>query len=99
MPGRSASFKNSGINQVLFILSIITILYWLTGKSLDVYNYAILGALFELLWLPMILSVFIGPIFSIVLFVKDKYNPGSLALYAVVLQIVALYILIFFKSN
>ena len=99
MPDRSASFKNSGINQVLFILSIITILYWLTAKSLNVYNYAFIGAVFELFWLPMIAFVFIGPIFSIILFIRDKYNPGSLALYATVLQIVALYILVFFKSN
>ncbi len=99
MPDRSASFKNSGINKVLFILSIVTILYWLTAKSSNVYNNAFIGAVFELLWLPMIVSVFIGPVFSIILFVKDKYNPGSLAIYATVLQVVALYILIFFKSN
>lgn len=99
MPQRSVPFKNSGINQGLFILSIGTILYWLTAKTINVYNYAFIGALFELLWLPMIASVFIGPVFSIILIVKDKYNPGSLALYAAVLQIVALYILIFFKSN
>lgn len=99
MPDRSAKFKNSGINKLLFILSIITILYWLTAKSLNVYNNAFIGAVFELLWLPMIISVFIGPVFSIILFVKDKYNPGSLAIYATVLQLVALYILIFFKSN
>ena len=99
MSDRPASFKNSGINQVLFILSIITILYWLTAKSLNVYNNAFIGAVFELLWLPMIASAFIGPVFSIILFVKDKYNPGSLILYAAVLQIVTLYILIFFKSN
>lgn len=99
MPDRSASFNNSGINRVLFILSIIAILYWLTAKSSNVYNNAFIGAVFELLWLPMIISVFIGPVFSIILFVKDKYNPGSLALYATVLQAIALYILIFFKSN
>jgi hypothetical protein len=99
MPDRSASFKNSGINKVLFILSIVTILYWLTAKSSNVYNNAFIGAVFELLWLPMIVSVFVGPVFSIILFVKDKYNPGSLAIYATVLQVVALYILIFFKSN
>ena len=99
MPDRSTSFKNSGINKVLFILSIVTILYWLTAKSSNVYNNAFIGAVFELLWLPMIVSVFIGPVFSIILFVKDKYNPGSLAIYATVLQLVALYILIFFKSN
>lgn len=99
MPDRSASFKNSAINQVLFILSIVTILYWLTAKSFNVYNYAFIGAVFELLWLPMMASAFIGPILSLVFFVKDKYNSGSLVLYAAFLQIVAVFILIFFKSN
>lgn len=99
MPDRPVPFKNSGNNKVLFILSIITILYWLTAKSSNVYDNAFIGAVFELFWLPMIISVFIGPVFSIILFVKDKYNPGSLVLYATVLQAIALYILIFFKSN
>lgn len=65
MPDRSASFKNSGINRVLFILSIIAILYWLTAKFSNVYNNAFIGAVFELLWLPMIISVFIGPVFQL----------------------------------
>lgn len=99
MPDRPTSFKNSGINRALFILSIISILYWLTAKSSNVYNNAFIGAVFELLWLPMIAFVFIGPVFSIILFVRDKYNPGSLALYTTVLQILALYILIFFRTN
>ncbi|HEY1060402.1 MAG TPA: hypothetical protein VGE44_01895 [Daejeonella sp.] len=99
MPDRSASSKNSGINKVLFILSIITILSWLTAKFLNAYNDAFIGAVFKLLWLPMTVSVFIGLVFSIILFVKDKYNPGLLAIYATVLLLVALYILIFFKSN
>jgi hypothetical protein len=90
-------FKNSAINKALFVVSIITILYWWTAKSLNVYNYAFLGAIFELLWLLMIAAVFIGPVFSIFLFVRDKYNLRSMALYAFVFQIVALYILIFFK--
>ena len=94
-----ASFKNSGSNKALFILGIITVLYWLAGKSLNIYSTAFLGAVFELLWLPMIAAVFIGPILSIILFVKDKYNLGSLALYAAILQLLALFILIFFKST
>jgi hypothetical protein len=90
-------FKNSAINKALFVVSIITILYWWTAKSLNVYKYAFFGAVFELLWLLMIAAVFIGPVFSIFLFVRDKYNLRSMALYAFVFQIVALYILIFFK--
>jgi hypothetical protein len=99
MRERLASFNNSSINKALFITSIITILYWLTAKSLNVYNYAFLGAIFELLWFFMIAAVFSGPVFSILLFVKDKYNSRSLALYAFVLQVIALYILFFFNNN
>ncbi len=99
MPNKSVSFKNSGINLKLLMLSIITILYWLTAKSLNVYNYSFIGALFELLRLPMLGFVFFGPLISILLFVKDKYRLRSIAIYIAVLQMVALYILILFKSK
>jgi len=95
----SAPFKNSGSNKALFILSIITVLFWLAGKSLNIYSIAFFGAVFELLWLPMIIAVFIGPVLSIILFVKDKYNPKSLAFYTAILQFITLFILIFFERT
>lgn len=98
MRERLTSFKNSAINKALVIVSIITILYWWSAKSLNVYKYAFLGAIFELLWLLMIAAVFIGPVFSILLFVRDKYNARSLVLYAFVFQVLALYLLIFFNN-
>lgn len=93
-----SSFKNSALNKALFSVSIITILYWWTAKSLNVYKYAFLGAIFELLWLVMIAAVFIGPVFSILLFLRDRYNPRSLVLYSFLCQIVALSILLFFNN-
>jgi len=93
-----SSFKNSALNKALFSVSIITILYWWTAKSLNVYKYAFLGAIFELLWLVMIAAVFIGPVFSILLFLRDRYNPRSLVLYSFLCQIVALCILLFFNN-
>jgi predicted membrane-bound mannosyltransferase len=93
-----SSFKNSALNKALFSVSIITILYWWIAKSLNVYNYAFLGAIFELLWLVMIAAVFIGPVFSILLFLRDKYNPRSLVLYSFLCQIIALCILLFFNN-
>ena len=93
-----SSFKNSALNKALFSVSIMTILYWWTAKSLNVYKYAFLGAIFELLWLVMIAAVFIGPVFSILLFLRDRYNPRSLVLYSFLCQIVALCILLFFNN-
>jgi hypothetical protein len=48
MRERLTLFKNSVINKALFIISIITIVYWWSAKSLNVYKYAFLGAIFEL---------------------------------------------------
>lgn len=81
----------------MFISGLIAMLYCFLAKSWNVYNYTIIGAVFELMWLPVMVIVFIGPIFSISLFVKDNYNPRSLALYAAILQLSAMMILIFFK--
>lgn len=95
----SASFKNSSNNKVLIILSIITAIYWQAGNFLNIYSIAFFGAVFELLWLPMIISIFIGPVISIILFVKDKYNLRSLALYSAILLLITFFILIFFQST
>jgi hypothetical protein len=52
MSDSPASFKNSGYNKKLFILSIIIILYWLTAKSLNVYSDAFLGAFLSFYGFP-----------------------------------------------
>jgi hypothetical protein len=98
MRERITSFNNPVTNKALLIVSIITSVYWWSAKSLNVYKYAFLGAIFELLWLLMIAAVFIGPVISILLFVRDKYNARSLVLYAFLFQVVALYMLIFFND-
>ena len=95
MRERLTLFKNSVINKALFIISIITIVYWWSAKSLNVYKYAFLGAIFELLWLPVIAAVFIGPVISSLFFVREKYNARSLVLFAFLFQVVAFYMLIF----
>lgn len=97
MPGHSNSFNRPGINKLMFISGLFALLFCFLTKSWNVYNYSITGAVFELLWLPVMIIVFIGPIFSISLFFKDNYNPRSLALYAAILQLTAMMILIFFK--
>ncbi len=98
MRERLTSFNNPAINKALLIVSIIISVYWWSAKSLNVYKYAFLGAIFELLWLLMIAAVFIGPVISILLFVRDKYNARSLVLYAFLFQVVALCMLIFFND-
>ncbi|KYG77155.1 hypothetical protein [Roseivirga echinicomitans] len=68
--------------KIIFILSILTAIFWCLGQFVDVYYFAVVGAIFEILWLPMIAMLFVLPIFSLVLWAKEKFNPKSLHLYS-----------------
>jgi hypothetical protein len=69
--------------------------YWYFGKTLDVYIKKVLGAISEILWLPMIILLFVLPIVSIGFFVKDKFNIRSFYLYSLLIGVGAILITIF----
>lgn len=86
-----------GINQsrVVFLLSLITFGYWNLGNLLDVYRYAVVGALFEILWLPMIVFLFLLPIFCFFFWMKEKWSVKSLYLYSFLIGISTVFLLVF----
>lgn len=66
----------------VFILSILTSVFWCVGTHVNVYYFAVVGGIFEFLWLPMIVLLFVLPILSFFFFVKEKFNLKSLYLYS-----------------
>ena len=66
----------------MLVISIFVALFWIIGNIADVYHYAFTGAIFELLWLPMLALIVFLPVISIVLLVKDRFNLRSMALYS-----------------
>lgn len=72
--------------------------YWLLGIMLDVYEYPVVGAIFELLWLPMLAALFILPIISLVFLVKTRFNLGSFYLSTIIICILILLLLFYFKA-
>ena len=67
--------------KLLFALSLFVIAFYLIGYIVigDVYRYALVGVIYELLWLPMLLCLVVTPLFSILVFIKNK---GKARLYA-----------------
>ena len=84
-------FKKS---LLLFIVSIIVSLYWFLGQVINVYSYAWLGALFEILSLPMLAGLFILPVFSFVLLMKNNFSPRSLYLYSFIISLVSMLLIV-----
>ena len=89
------AFKNSTLSKILFVLSIIIFVYWFVVQIIDVYRYAAIGAIFEMLWLLMLSGLFVLPVLSLIFLIKEKFNLRSLYLYAIIISATNILLMIF----
>lgn len=90
-------FKNSRTGKIFFILSVIVSGYWWMGQVINVYNSALTGAIFEILWLPFLLILFVLPIISLILLVKEKFDVRSFNIYSIIISVITILFMIFSK--
>ena len=76
-------FKGS---VIVFVLTIIVTLYWYLPLLISVYRFPVIGAIYEILWVFMILGLFALPVISFIFWAKIM--AVSLALSAVLLHMV-----------
>ena len=77
--------KNTLASKIIFSLSLIVFLFWLQGWLINVYKIAIVGAFYEIIWLPVIALTFILPVIILVLWFKEKFDFRSLYFYSLLL--------------
>lgn len=88
------STKQLSLEKPLFIVSMISCLYWTISQNMNVYNYAFAGALYEILWLPMVVLLVGIPFISGYQWYKDKFKMTSWSMYTILLSIVTIIVLI-----
>jgi len=93
----TTTFKNSSLSKIFFTLSIVVLVFWSTGRIIDVYRYPAVGAIFEILWLFMLLILFILPIVALILLIKEKFSFKSLYLYTIIVTALNILMMIFIK--
>ena len=71
--------------------------YWVIDLEAN-YKYAVVGALIEILWLPMILLLFLLPLFCFFFWMKEKWSLKSLFLYSFLIGIATVVGLILYNS-
>ena len=81
------------MKRILFLLSLLSVIYWLVANSINVYQYVIVGALFELTSIPMLIALLVVPILSLYYWYKEKFNLKSLYIFIMVISVVALLLL------
>jgi hypothetical protein len=92
-----ANFKNSTLSKALFILGIFIFAFWLAGKSIDIYHFALVGAIFEFLWLFMLLGLFALPVISLVFLFRGKFSFRSLYLYTFIIAVINILLVFLLK--
>lgn len=94
MRGIGFDFKRSR-EVFITISSFLVLLFWFFGITYNVYEYKVIGAFFEVLWLPMLGLLFVLPIISIVYLKKGKWNLKSLYSICFILNLLSILFIIF----
>lgn len=93
----SNGFQNSKTSKIVFLLSIFIFIYWCLEQIINVYRFALVGAIFELLWLFMLVGLFGLPILCMIYWVKEKFNLRSLYLYSLIITVTTILLRVFFS--
>jgi len=90
MTENTALFANSKKSKTIFLLIVLAGMIWILGKTINIYHFAAVAAIFEILWLPVIASILILTIMSLIYWIKDKFNFRSLNLYSLLLVVIVI---------
>lgn len=94
-----SSTASPGYFSPVMILSanILVALYWVIGNFINVYTFKPAGAVFEILWLPMLLLLFLLPPVSFFYWYKSRFKLNSLYLVSLLISLAALTVIMIKK--
>ncbi len=87
--------KKNKYELALFLLTLITCLFWIFSRSINVYDSKIVGAIFELAFLPMLILFFVMPILLLIQVFKTKTTYKSYS----IISLVIIFITIMYITN
>lgn len=89
-------FINTKTNKIIFLLSIVASVIWVIGRTINVYHFVVVGAIFEMLWLPVMGLIIILTVSSLLFWIKDQFNFRSLNLYSFIIVLMTIIYTIFY---
>ena len=83
---------------ILVCCTLAITAYWAGTLFIkNVYDFALVGAVYEILWLPMLASLVALPVLAFVFWVKERFSIKSVYPYLILLIITLFLMLIFLK--
>lgn len=84
--------KNLIFDIVILVGSFLVLAFWLLVNQINVYEYKLVGIIYEILWLPFLLLVFVFPILTTVLILLRKLAKSKILFLALAIQVLLLLI-------
>ena len=92
-----ANYSSTSTSKLILLLSIFAAAFCVLVSFVNVYRYALVGAIYEILWLPVLGILFIAPVIAILLWRKEKFTLTSLYPYSILICVATLVLVIFFN--
>ena len=73
--------------RIVFVLSILNFAFWFIAHAINVYQTAWVGAIFEILWIFMVILMLVLPVISLWFWRKEKFRFTSLYFYSMLVSI------------
>lgn len=71
--------QNRVVPKILFSFNLFFLVVWLSVKIIgNVYNYAFVGVLYELLWFPALGAFFIAVLGALLFWINDAFRLNSI---------------------
>lgn len=77
-------------DSIIFIVSILVAAFWWVSKFIDVYQFKLVGIVYEILWLPSIAALFILPVISVVFWMKIKFKLQSYYPFSILIAVITI---------
>lgn len=89
------SILNKRSEVMLMISSFFGLLFWIFATTFNVYKYKIVGAVFEILWLPMLAMLLLLPLLCVIFWKKEYWNFRTLYPACLLIHLVSVLFLVF----
>ncbi len=83
-------------SKILLYISCFILVYWFLTKLIDLYDYAIIGAIYELTALIFLFATFLMPILALVFWIKSKFSTKIKIISPVIISIISILVMIYF---
>jgi hypothetical protein len=80
--------------KIILLLSILLFSYWIIiAMKVNVYDYVVVGVIYEIVWLPMLILLFALPIINLYTIFKEREKNNKLYFISLFMNLISFLII------